>query len=104
MISRLRFTRAYHTNASRVTGLPRLRSLDLLVGAQQNRWRYGQAKCLGGLEVHNHLKFCRKLHREIARLLAAQDAIDIGGGATPAVCPVGSVGEQAAVFDKVRLR
>jgi hypothetical protein len=33
---------------------------------------------LGGLEVHDHLVFHRKLHREIARLLAAQNAIDIG--------------------------
>ena len=36
---------------------------DDLVGAQQNRWRYGKAKRLGGLEVHDHLEFCRKLHR-----------------------------------------
>src|SRR5262249_11022958 len=45
-----------------------------------------------------------KLNREIARLLAAQNAIDIGGGTTKGVYPVSSVGEQAAVFDKVRLR
>jgi hypothetical protein len=28
-------------------------------------------------EVQNHLEFCRTLHREIARLLAAQDTIEI---------------------------
>jgi hypothetical protein len=27
-------------------------------------------------KVHGHLKFCRKLHREITRLRAAQNAID----------------------------
>src|SRR5262249_25410783 len=58
---------------------------------------------LGGLEVHDHLEFGRKLHRKIARLLAAQNAINISGGATPGVSPVGSVGEQAAVPSKDRL-
>jgi hypothetical protein len=43
-----------------------------------------------------------KLHREIARLLAEQDAIHIGGGATKVVYRLGSVGEQTAVFDKVK--
>src|SRR5215470_11082368 len=61
------------------------RLLDHLVGAQQNRLRYRKAKRLGGLEVHGHLKFCRKLHREIARLRAAQNAINISGGPTKVV-------------------
>ena len=56
--------------------------LDHLVGAQQNRWAYGKAKRRGGFAVHDHLEFRRKLHREIARLFAAQNAIDISGGAT----------------------
>src|SRR5262249_22047235 len=43
-----------------------------------------------------------KLHRQIARLLAVQDAIDIGGGATKKVHRVGRVGEQAAFSDIVR--
>ena len=43
------------------------------------------AKRLGGLEVQDHLEFGRELHREIARFLAAQDSIDIGGGATKEV-------------------
>ena len=43
---------------------------DHLGGAQQNRWGYGKAKRLGGLEVQDHLVFHRKLHREVARLLA----------------------------------
>src|SRR5262249_37237964 len=57
----------------------------------------------GGLEVHGHLVFGRKLHREIARLLAAQDAIDISGGATKDVYLVASVGEQTTVSDKIRV-
>ena len=58
---------------------------DHLVGAQQNRWGYRKPERRGGLAVHDHLEFCWKLHREIARLLAAQDAIDIGGGTTKIV-------------------
>jgi hypothetical protein len=47
---------------------------------------YGKAERLGGLEVHGHFKFRRELHREIARLLAAQDAID--NPYAPALPPV----------------
>jgi hypothetical protein len=50
---------------------------DQLVGAQQNRWGHDKAERRGGLAVHEHLELGRELHREIARLLAAQDAIDI---------------------------
>ena len=78
------------------------RLFDLLIRAQQNRCGHRKAERLRGLELHDHLKFGWKLHREIARLFAAQDAIDIGGGATPGVYQVGSVGEQAAVFNKLR--
>ena len=75
---------------------------DHLVGAQRDRWGYGKAKRLGGLEVHGHLEFRRELHREIARLLAAQDAINISCGATIVVYLVGSLGEQTAVSGSLR--
>src|SRR6516164_6179458 len=55
---------------------------------------------LGGFEVHDHLEFCRKLNREIARLRPAQNAIDIGGGATPTVYLVDSIRKQTAVSGK----
>ena len=74
---------------------------DDLGGAQQNRRRYRKTERLGGFEVHGHLELGRELHREIARLLAAQNAIHIGGGATNGVSH-GSVGEQTAVSDRVR--
>src|SRR5262249_49161367 len=75
---------------------------DDLVGAGKDRWRHGQAERLGGLEVQDHLELGRELHRKIARLLAAKNAIGISGGATTVVRYVGSVGEQTAVFGKVR--
>src|SRR5262249_20289573 len=74
-----------------------------LVRAQHYRWWYCKAERLGGLAVDHHLELGRKLHREIARLLAAQNAIDIGGGTTPRVYRVDSVGEQAAVSGKIRI-
>src|SRR6516225_5286256 len=78
------------------------RLFDDLGGAQHNRSGYRKAERLGGLEVHGHLKLGRELYREIARLLAAQDAIDISGGATKEVYLVDSVGEQTAVSGKLR--
>jgi hypothetical protein len=51
------------------------RLFDDLGCAQHYRWRYRKAERLGGLAVHDHLELGRKPHREIARLLAAQDAI-----------------------------
>ena len=41
---------------------------------------YSKAERRGGLAVYDHLRLGRELHREIARLLVAQDAIDVGGG------------------------
>jgi hypothetical protein len=46
-------------------------SIDHLVGAQQNRWRYRKAKRLGGLAVDDHLEFRRKLNGKLPRLFAA---------------------------------
>ena len=66
---------------------------DLPISAKQYRWGYDKTERLGGLEVQDHLEFGRKLHRKIAGFLAAQNAIDISGGATPVVYKVGSVGE-----------
>src|SRR6516165_3943818 len=80
------------------------RLFDDLVGAQQNRWGYLKAQRRGGPAVHDHLELGRELHREIARLLAEQNAIHIGGGTTKEVYRVGSVGEQSAVSRIVRLR
>ena len=45
--------------------------LNHLVGVQQDRLRHSKAERLGSLEVHGHLEFCRKLHRQLRRLCAA---------------------------------
>src|SRR6516165_7726337 len=76
--------------------------VDGFGGGRQDRRGYREAKRLGGLEVHGHLELGGQLHREIARLRAAQDAIDIDGGATNDVYQVDSVGEQTAFSDSLR--
>ena len=54
--------------------------LDHLVSGRQQRFRDGKAEGFGGLEVDGHLKFCRKLHRQLgglrACLLYTSDAAD----------------------------
>ena len=61
---------------------------------------YRKAERRGGLAVHDHLELCRELHWEIARLRAAQYAIDISGGAMIAVYRVDSVGKQTTISGK----
>src|SRR6516225_2419391 len=52
----------------------------------------------------NTVRAVRRRAALLDHLVGAQNAIDIGGGATPNVYPVDSVGEQAAVSGKGRLR
>src|SRR5436309_3033615 len=51
--------------------------LDHLVGAdEQRRWQ-GKSERIGRLEVDHQLVFHRRLHRQVCRLLAFEDAIDV---------------------------
>ena len=47
------------------------RPVRIVVGLKQNRGGYRKSKRLGGLEVHDHLKFCRHLNGQLRRLRAA---------------------------------
>ena len=45
-----------------IAGLGAVALWPLAARAQQNRWGYGKTERLGGLEVYDHLKFCRQLN------------------------------------------
>ena len=52
-------------------------SPDHLVGLKEERRGNREAKRVGGLEVDDQLKFRRLLHRQVARLVTLENAIDI---------------------------
>ena len=43
-------------SATQAVARARAAIFDLLVGAQQNRWRHRKTERLGGLAVHDHFK------------------------------------------------
>jgi hypothetical protein len=65
--------------------------------AQQNRLGHRKAERLGGLGVETHHKFGRQLNRQVCRLCATENAIDVGGRAAILIEVVCSVGKQTAV-------
>ena len=53
--------------------VPRLRSLDHLVGAHEDRWGHGQAQRLGGVEIDYQLESGRLLDWQIGGVGALED-------------------------------
>ena len=70
---------------------------DHLVGRGEQRLRNGQAEGLCGLEIDDQFILGGRLHREIARLLALENAIDIAGRAPELVGKIRSVRDQATI-------
>jgi hypothetical protein len=54
---------------------------DHLIGCGEQRRRYGQASCFCGLQVDYEFVFGRRLHWQVGRFLALENAINIAGRA-----------------------
>src|SRR5262249_23853967 len=76
-----------------------LRSFDHLVGACEQLDRRIEAKRLGGLQIDHQLELCRKLDRQVTRLFALENAIDVGRCASEEVGAIDSIRRQPAVLD-----
>src|SRR5262244_2268063 len=63
------------------TSLRLAHSFDHLVGAGEQRRRNVDAECSGGFQIDDQLVLGRRLHRQIGRLLALENAINVTSGA-----------------------
>src|SRR5262249_8496088 len=75
------------------------RSLDHLIGASKQSCWHIKTEGLGGLEIDHQFVLGRHLHREVARLFALEDAIDVAGRPTELVDRIRPVGDQATLGD-----
>src|SRR5438128_10749041 len=71
---------------------------DHLVSASEERGRYVEAERARGLEIDDELERGRLLDGQVARLLALEDAVDVGGRPSELVVLIEAVGEQPALI------
>ena len=69
---------------------------DHLVGSGEQRLRHVEPEGLRGFEVDHQLVLGWRLHGEIARLLALENAIDIARRVSELVDSIRTVGNQSA--------
>src|SRR5947209_596254 len=78
--------------------------LDHLVGAGGQTWRHLDAERPRGLEIDHQLVFGRRLHRQVGRLFAFEDAIHVRSGTAVLVSKIRSIRHQAASSGDVALK
>src|SRR5262245_12512593 len=64
---------------------------DNLIGACKHRRWHGKAERFGGLEVDDQFVLGRRLNRHVSRLLAPEDAVNVGGCARVLVTKIRSI-------------
>src|SRR5215475_3118077 len=70
---------------------------DHLVRAGEQRWRHGEVKGFGGLEIDDQLILGRSLHRQVRRPLAFKSSIDVTSSLPILGDRVGPVADQTAI-------
>jgi hypothetical protein len=86
------------TFAARIVGVPAV-AIRLVGAGEQRRWHL-DAERLRSLEVEDRFVLGRRLHGQIGRLLALQDAVDVAGRAPILVDDIRPIGGQAADGDE----
>src|SRR5262249_59879615 len=81
-------------------GAARRALFDHLVGAAAQGQRHFEPERLGSPEVDHQLVLGWRLHRQVGRLLALEDAVDVAGGKTVSACRIDAEGYQSAFDDK----
>src|SRR5262249_5057765 len=80
---------------------PPFTSFDHLVSARGQRLPHAETERPGGLEIDRQLELGWRLHWEVGRLLALEDAVDVNRRASMWVNRIGPVGDQATGGDEV---
>src|SRR5215813_15283258 len=73
---------------------------DHLVGAGEERRRYGEAERIRRFEIDRQVVLGRRLYRQVGGLLALEDAVDVARGMLVLVDVISPIGDQAAAGDE----